>query len=70
MEEEKRKRREKQIIWKLGLESFFLSGGGGGGGCILNIVIANEGSIFIWNYFGGLKFWCVTLFWKPLPPWK
>ena len=55
-------RSEKQIIWKLGLE------GGWGGGGILNIVIAKDGSIFIWNYFRGLKFWCATLFWKPLPP--
>ena len=39
-----------------------------GGGGILNIVIAKDGSIFIWNYFRGLKFWCATLFWKPLPP--
>ena len=39
---------------RLGLEGV---GGVGGGGCILKIVIAEGGSIFICNYFlGGVKF--------------
>ena len=54
--------------WKTNYLKTWSRRGLGGGGGILNIVIAKEGLIFIWNYFGGLKFWCATLFWKPLPP--
>ena len=49
--------------------------GGGGFGCIWKIVIAKgvEGdTIFICNYFRGggrVKFWYITLFWKPTPDW-
>ena len=42
----------------------------GGGGCILKLVIAKRGTIFICDYlcvWGG-KFWYTTLFWPPRPP--
>ena len=38
-----------------------------GEGCISKTVMANRGTIFVCNIWGGIKFWYTTLFWTPPP---